>query len=61
MSPEKQRELRERIENMSVEDRRLFEAIRQGFRDYAEERREHDARLAADMERLRQLGTGEQP
>ena len=42
MSPEKQRELRERIDNLSAEDRRMFDAMKKGFQDYAAERRWHD-------------------
>jgi hypothetical protein len=51
----------DRIAALTPEDRRMFEALRQGFRDYAAERREREARLAADLERLRQLEMGEKP
>ena len=53
MSPEKQRELRERIENMSAEDRRMFDAMKKGFQDYAEDRRRHKEQIRQGQETVR--------
>jgi hypothetical protein len=53
MSPEKQRELRERLENLSAEDRRMFDAMKKGFQDYAEERRWHEEQIRQGEETVR--------
>jgi hypothetical protein len=39
MTPQQQRELQRRLDSMTVSERRMFDALKQGCRDYVAEKR----------------------